>query len=52
MEIQGLWRLAPPGKEQSHELHAQHVTVIGAADPEVSITINRMPARSRGLIME
>ncbi|KAL8980493.1 MAG: hypothetical protein Q9205_004435 [Flavoplaca limonia] len=34
VKIQGLWRLAPPGKEQNHELHAQHVTVIGAADPE------------------
>ncbi|KAI4280785.1 MAG: hypothetical protein L6R38_004181 [Xanthoria sp. 2 TBL-2021] len=32
--IQGLWRPAPPGKEQSHELHAQHVTIIGAADSE------------------
>lgn len=41
MAIQGLWRPAPPGKEQSHELHAQHVTIIGAADSEVSMTIIR-----------
>ncbi|KAL8862699.1 MAG: hypothetical protein Q9178_001197 [Gyalolechia marmorata] len=32
--IQGLWRPAPLGKEQSHELRAQHVTIIGPADSE------------------
>ncbi len=44
MAIKGLWRPAPPGKEQSHELHAQQVTIIGAADSEVSMTITRVPA--------
>ncbi|KAL8780220.1 MAG: hypothetical protein Q9213_006565 [Squamulea squamosa] len=32
--IHGLWRPAPPGKEQSHELRAQEVIIIGAADSE------------------
>ncbi|KAL8775126.1 MAG: hypothetical protein Q9209_000605 [Squamulea sp. 1 TL-2023] len=32
--VQGLWRPAPPGKEQSHELRAQEVITIGAADSE------------------
>lgn len=36
MTVQGVLRPSPPGKEQSHELHAEKVDVIGAADPEVS----------------
>ncbi|MCJ1421877.1 asparaginyl-tRNA synthetase [Xylographa parallela] len=32
--ISGSWRRSPPGKEQSHELHAVDVTVVGATDPE------------------
>jgi len=32
--ISGLWRRSPQGKEQSHELHAEHVTIVGATDPE------------------
>ncbi|MCJ1392416.1 asparaginyl-tRNA synthetase [Xylographa bjoerkii] len=32
--ISGLWRRSPPGKEQSHELHAEDVTIVGATDPE------------------
>ncbi|KAI4086553.1 MAG: hypothetical protein LQ344_007456 [Seirophora lacunosa] len=32
--VQGVLRPSPPGKEQSHELHAEKVDVIGAADPE------------------
>ncbi|KAL8669168.1 MAG: hypothetical protein Q9168_006230 [Polycauliona sp. 1 TL-2023] len=34
VSVQGEWRPAPPGKEQSHELHAQHVTLVGTADSE------------------
>ncbi|KAL8917064.1 MAG: hypothetical protein Q9208_008180 [Pyrenodesmia sp. 3 TL-2023] len=32
--VRGVWRTSPPGKEQSHELHAQEVDIIGSADPE------------------
>lgn len=39
MVIQGLWRPAPPGKEQSHELQAEEVTVVGTADSEVSLPV-------------
>ena len=35
IEIRGIWRPAPPGKEQSHELKADHVSIIGVADAEV-----------------
>ncbi|KAL8807335.1 MAG: hypothetical protein Q9223_004549 [Gallowayella weberi] len=32
--LQGLWRPAPPGKTQSHELQAKEVTIIGTTDSE------------------
>ncbi|KAL9595156.1 MAG: hypothetical protein Q9219_006612 [cf. Caloplaca sp. 3 TL-2023] len=32
--VQGFWRPSPPGKEQSHELQAEKVTLIGAANAE------------------
>ncbi|KAL8870237.1 MAG: hypothetical protein Q9174_003676, partial [Haloplaca sp. 1 TL-2023] len=32
--IKGIWQASPPGKEQTHELHAEEVTVVGAADSE------------------
>ncbi|KAL8680428.1 MAG: hypothetical protein Q9186_003388 [Xanthomendoza sp. 1 TL-2023] len=32
--LQGLWRPAPPGKTQSHELQAREVTIIGTTDSE------------------
>ncbi|MCJ1404717.1 asparaginyl-tRNA synthetase [Xylographa trunciseda] len=32
--ISGSWRRSPQGKEQSHELHAEDVTILGATDPE------------------
>ncbi|KAL8760725.1 MAG: hypothetical protein Q9184_003105 [Pyrenodesmia sp. 2 TL-2023] len=32
--VRGVWRPSPPGKEQSHELHAEEVDIIGSADPE------------------
>jgi asparaginyl-tRNA synthetase len=35
VEITGLWKACPPGKEQSHELEAHAVNVVGASDPEV-----------------
>ena len=34
--ISGLWRASPPGKEQTHELHAEDVRVVGTADAEVN----------------
>ncbi|OJJ51415.1 hypothetical protein ASPZODRAFT_55344 [Penicilliopsis zonata CBS 506.65] len=34
VEISGLWKACPPGKEQTHELQTTDVTVVGAADPE------------------
>ncbi|KAL8639225.1 MAG: hypothetical protein Q9228_003716 [Teloschistes exilis] len=34
VSVQGLWQASPPGKKQSHELQAQRVTLIGAADSE------------------
>lgn len=37
VEISGVWKACPPGKEQSHELQTTDVTVVGAADPEVSV---------------
>lgn len=36
VEITGLWKACPPGKEQSHELQTTEVKVVGASDPEVS----------------
>lgn len=35
VDISGLWQRCPPGKEQSHELQASDVKVVGEADPEV-----------------
>ncbi|CAG8034418.1 unnamed protein product [Penicillium olsonii] len=34
VEISGLWKACPPGKEQTHELQTTDVTVVGASDPE------------------
>ncbi|KAJ5601876.1 hypothetical protein N7510_011410 [Penicillium lagena] len=34
VEVSGVWKACPPGKEQSHELHTTAVNVVGAADPE------------------
>ncbi|KAI4204707.1 MAG: hypothetical protein LQ350_001022 [Teloschistes chrysophthalmus] len=34
VSVRGLWQASPPGKKQSHELQAQRVTLIGAADSE------------------
>ena len=34
--ITGTWQAAPPQKEQSYELKAQAVKIIGTADAEVS----------------
>lgn len=36
IEISGIWKPCPPGKEQTHELQTTHVNVVGPADPEVS----------------
>ncbi|KAL8828099.1 MAG: hypothetical protein Q9170_006748 [Blastenia crenularia] len=32
--VRGVWRLSPLGKEQSHELQAEKVTIVGAVDSE------------------
>lgn len=37
VEISGIWKACPPGKEQTHELQTTEVAVVGAADPEVSM---------------
>jgi asparaginyl-tRNA synthetase len=37
VEISGLWKACPPGKEQTHELQTTEVTVVGGADPEVCV---------------
>ncbi|OGE53183.1 hypothetical protein PENARI_c008G01039 [Penicillium arizonense] len=34
VEISGVWKACPPGKEQTHELQTTDVTVVGASDPE------------------
>ena len=39
--LQGFWRPSPPGKEQSHELQAERVTITGAADAEVSLILGQ-----------
>lgn len=39
VEISGIWKACPPGKEQSHELQTTDVTVVGASDPEVSVAV-------------
>ena len=40
MAITGTWQAAPPKKEQPYELKAMAVKIIGAADAEVSKTLN------------
>lgn len=42
VEISGVWKACPPGKEQSHELQTTDVTLVGASDPEVSVTATRI----------
>ncbi|KAL8898958.1 MAG: hypothetical protein Q9207_006438 [Kuettlingeria erythrocarpa] len=39
--IRGLWRPSPPGKEQTHELHAEEIEIIGNADPETTYPIQK-----------
>ncbi|KAF7171906.1 hypothetical protein CNMCM6106_006248 [Aspergillus hiratsukae] len=34
VEISGLWKACPPGKEQSHELQTTDVKIVGQAEPE------------------
>ncbi|KAL4810072.1 hypothetical protein BDV18DRAFT_130245 [Aspergillus unguis] len=34
IEISGIWKACPPGKEQTHELQATTVNIVGKADPE------------------
>ncbi|OOF96657.1 hypothetical protein ASPCADRAFT_206846 [Aspergillus carbonarius ITEM 5010] len=34
VEISGLWKACPPGKEQTHELQATAVNIVGKTDPE------------------
>ncbi|EKV06913.1 Asparaginyl-tRNA synthetase Slm5, putative [Penicillium digitatum PHI26] len=34
IEISGIWKACPPGKEQTHELQTTDVKVVGASDPE------------------
>ncbi|KAL2860757.1 asparagine--tRNA ligase SLM5 [Aspergillus lucknowensis] len=34
VEISGIWKACPPGKEQSHELQVTAVNVVGKTDPE------------------
>ncbi|KAB8213732.1 hypothetical protein BDV33DRAFT_184181 [Aspergillus novoparasiticus] len=34
VEISGIWKACPPGKEQTHELQTTDVNVLGKADPE------------------
>jgi asparaginyl-tRNA synthetase len=35
IEISGLWKACPPGKEQSHELQTTEVKIVGQAEPDV-----------------
>lgn len=35
VEVRGVWKACPPGKEQTHELQATDVSIVGAADPQV-----------------
>lgn len=35
IEISGVWKACPAGKEQSHELQTTDVNVVGATDPQV-----------------
>ncbi|KAJ5095588.1 Nucleic acid-binding OB-fold-containing protein [Penicillium alfredii] len=34
VQVSGIWKACPPGKEQSHELQTTDVTVVGASDSE------------------
>ncbi|RDK44645.1 asparaginyl-tRNA synthetase Slm5 [Aspergillus phoenicis ATCC 13157] len=34
VEISGVWKACPPGKEQTHELQATSVNIVGKTDPE------------------
>ncbi|KMK60386.1 asparaginyl-tRNA synthetase Slm5 [Aspergillus fumigatus Z5] len=34
VEISGLWKACPPGKEQTHELQTTEVKIVGQAEPE------------------
>ncbi|GFF50040.1 asparagine--tRNA ligase, mitochondrial [Aspergillus udagawae] len=34
VEISGVWKACPPGKEQSHELQTTEVKIVGQAEPE------------------
>ncbi|KAJ5493016.1 Asparagine--tRNA ligase [Penicillium diatomitis] len=34
IEISGIWKACPPGKEQTHELQATEVNIVGNANPE------------------
>ncbi|KAF9884065.1 Asparaginyl-tRNA synthetase [Aspergillus nanangensis] len=34
VEISGVWKACPPGKEQTHELQTTQVKIVGKADPE------------------
>lgn len=43
VEISGLWKACPPGKEQTHELQTTEVKIVGQAEPEV-----RCPDQMRG----
>ncbi|KAF3490957.1 asparaginyl-tRNA synthetase [Arthroderma uncinatum] len=33
VEISGIWQPCPPGKQQSHELQATEINIVGEADP-------------------
>lgn len=35
IEISGIWKACPAGKEQTHELQTSEIRVVGDADAEV-----------------
>lgn len=37
IEISGVWKACPPGKEQTHELQTTEVKIVGEANPEVRV---------------
>ncbi|KAJ5574160.1 Nucleic acid-binding OB-fold [Penicillium hispanicum] len=49
VEISGIWKACPPGKEQTHELQTTDVAVVGASDPEVGICCNFPRQRTQDL---
>lgn len=49
MEISGVWKACPPGKEQTHELQTTDVNVLGKADPEVHKAFLESYKRSRAV---